>query len=152
MSQPLPEVRPECNIGAVPRRISSPIFVGRVAERAALSEALQRAAAGRPGIVLISGEAGVGKTRLLTEVSNLAAAHQAAAVGGVCVDVAPGTFAYAPFVDIVRDLHHGGFTASLPASTRAELARLVPEIATGRLRDRQSDRAVKGACSPPSAT
>lgn len=132
MSQPLPDGPPERIIGAVPRRISSPIFVGRVAARAALSEALQLAAVGRPGIVLISGEAGVGKTRLLTEVSTLAAAFQAVAVGGVCVDVAPGTLAYAPFIDILRDLHRGGFTASLPASTRAELGRLVPETATGR--------------------
>ena len=116
----------------MPRRISSPIFVGRVAERAALSEALQLAAAGRPGIVLISGEAGVGKTRLLIEVATLAVEYQAAAVGGVCVDVAPGTLAYAPFVNIVRNLHRGGFTASLPESTRGELGRLVPETATGR--------------------
>ena len=132
MSQPLPGGPPERNIGAVPRRISSPIFIGRVAERAALSEALQLAAAGRPGFVLISGEAGVGKTRLLIEVAALAAEYQAAAVGGVCVDVAPGTLAYAPFVNIVRDLHRGGFTASLPPSTQAELGRLVPETSTGR--------------------
>jgi len=51
-------------IGVVPRRVSSPIFVGRVAERAALSESLERAIAGHPGVVLINGEAGVGKSRL----------------------------------------------------------------------------------------
>jgi DNA-binding CsgD family transcriptional regulator len=116
-------------IGAVPRRVSSPIFVGRVAERAALSEALERAAAGQPGVVLIGGEAGVGKSRLLTETSTLAAAMGVTRVGGVCVDVAAGSLAYAPFVDIVRDLHRGGLTASLLASTRAKLGRLVPEIA-----------------------
>jgi len=116
-------------IGAVPRRVSSPIFVGRVAERAALTEALERAAAGRPGIVLISGEAGVGKTRLLTEATKIADSVGATTVAGVCVDVAAGTLAYSPFVDIVRDLHRAGLTASLPRSTRAELGRLVPEIA-----------------------
>lgn len=119
-------------IGAVPRRVSSPIFVGRVAERAALSEALDRAAAGQPGIVLISGEAGVGKSRLLAEIATLAAAEGVTAVGGICVDVAAGSLAYAPFVDIVRDLHRDGSTASLPASTRAEIGRLVPETATER--------------------
>jgi DNA-binding CsgD family transcriptional regulator/tetratricopeptide (TPR) repeat protein len=116
----------------MPRRVSSPIFVGRVAERAALSEALERAVAGRPGIVLINGEAGVGKSRLLIEATTLSAAMRVTAVGGVCVDVAAGTLAYAPFVDIVRDLHRAGFTASLPASTRAELGRLVPETVTSR--------------------
>ena len=119
---------PGRNIGVVPRRVSSPIFVGRVAERAALSAALERAAAGEPGITLISGEAGVGKTRLLTEASTLSAPMRFAAVGGICVDVAAGTLAYAPFIDIVRDLHRGGHTASLPRPTRVELARLVPEI------------------------
>ena len=119
-------------IGAVPRRVSSPIFVGRVAERAALSEALERAAAGRPGIVLIGGEAGVGKSRLLTEMNALAAPMGFTAVAGVCADVASGSLAYAPFVDIVRGLHRGGLTASLPTSTRAEIGRLVPEASTER--------------------
>jgi DNA-binding CsgD family transcriptional regulator len=115
-------------IGAVPRRVSSPIFVGRVAERAALTEALERAAAGQRGIVLITGEAGVGKTRLLTEATKFAEALGATTVAGVCVDVAAGTLSYSPFVDIVRDLHRAGLTASLPTSTRAELGRLVPEV------------------------
>ena len=123
---------PGRNIGVVPRRVSSPIFVGRVAERAALSAALERAAAGEPGITLISGEAGVGKTRLLTEASTLSAQMGFTAVGGICVDVAAGTLAYAPFVDIVRDLQRGGYTASLPPPTRAELGRLIPEIEPAR--------------------
>jgi DNA-binding CsgD family transcriptional regulator len=144
MSQPLPDGSPERIIGTVPRRISSPIFVGRIAERAALSEAFGRAAAGRPGIVLISGEAGVGKTRLLTEVSTLATSMGVAAVGGVCVDVAAGTLAYAPFVDIVRNLHRGGFTASLPASTRLELSRLVPETSTGPNEGRSAEQGGQG--------
>jgi DNA-binding CsgD family transcriptional regulator/tetratricopeptide (TPR) repeat protein len=116
-------------IGAVPRRVSSPIFVGRVAERAALTEALERAAAGRSGVVLIGGEAGVGKSRLLTEMSTLAAEMSATAVAGGCVEVATGSLPFAPFVDIVRGLHGAGLTASLPAQARAELGRLVPAIA-----------------------
>ncbi len=129
VSQALPEGTAGRMIGDVPRRVSSPIFVGRVAERAALSEALERASAGQPGIVLISGEAGVGKSRLLTELTTLSAGMGVTAVGGLCVDVAAGTFPYAPFVDIVRDLHSAKLTAALPASARAELGRLVPEIA-----------------------
>ena len=58
MARPLPAGLPERIIGAVPRRTSSPIFVGRIAERAALSEALRAPPAGRPGIMLIRGEAG----------------------------------------------------------------------------------------------
>jgi predicted ATPase len=40
---------------------------GRAAEIAVLSEALDRAASGQPAVVLIEGEAGIGKTRLLAE-------------------------------------------------------------------------------------
>ena len=118
-------------IGPVPRRVSSPIFVGRVAERATLTAALQRAAIGEPGVVLITGEAGIGKSRLLAEARTLAAEIGVTAVGGICVDVAVGTLAFAPFVDILRELHLGGATASLAASQRAELGRLVPETAQG---------------------
>jgi DNA-binding CsgD family transcriptional regulator len=114
------------------RRVASPIFVGRVAELAALAEALDRVSLGRFGVVLITGEAGVGKSRLLAEVTTLSAAMRTTAVGGICVDVAAGTLPYAPFVDILRDLHGGGHAESLPASTRAELGRLVPELAPGR--------------------
>jgi DNA-binding CsgD family transcriptional regulator/tetratricopeptide (TPR) repeat protein len=122
---------PGRNIGLVPRRVSSPVFVGRRAEQAALSEALDRAAAGDPGIVLISGEAGVGKSRLLAEITTLAATKGVASVRGICVDVAAGSLAYAPFVDIVRELHQTGFTGSLPAATLAEIGRLVPEAMKG---------------------
>jgi DNA-binding CsgD family transcriptional regulator/tetratricopeptide (TPR) repeat protein len=128
----------------MPRRVSSPIFVGRVAERAALSEALERANAGQPGIVLISGEAGVGKSRLLSEVTTLAATVPVTTVAGGCVDVAAGTLAYAPFVDIVRDLGRAGRTAALPPATRAELGRLVPEIATPRAEVRDPGQGGRG--------
>ena len=40
---------------------------GRAAEIAVLSEVLDRAASGQPAVVLIEGEAGIGKTRLLAE-------------------------------------------------------------------------------------
>ncbi len=40
---------------------------GRDAERRALGEALGRAAGGRLAVVLVEGEAGIGKTRLLAE-------------------------------------------------------------------------------------
>src|SRR5215467_5364689 len=45
-----------------------PQIWGREAEIEALGEALDRVAAGGPAIVLVEGEAGIGKTRLLAEV------------------------------------------------------------------------------------
>ena len=45
-----------------------PRICGREAEVQALGDALDRVAAGGPAIVLVEGEAGIGKTRLLAEV------------------------------------------------------------------------------------
>jgi hypothetical protein len=44
-------------------------YVGRSAERAAALEALETALAGRAGLLLIAGEAGMGKSRLLDELA-----------------------------------------------------------------------------------
>ena len=47
-------------------RSSRPLFVGRDREAAEIAALIERAAAGRGGAVLIAGEAGIGKTRLVT--------------------------------------------------------------------------------------
>ena len=47
-------------------RLSSLTFVGRAAELGVLEAARRRAAAG-PSVVVVGGEAGVGKTRLVDE-------------------------------------------------------------------------------------
>ena len=46
-------------------RVSSPVFVGRGEELGRLHAGLAAASAGRPGMVLVAGEAGVGKSRLV---------------------------------------------------------------------------------------
>jgi predicted ATPase len=56
----------------VARRVSSPSFVGRAAELAALRGALERAETGVPGVALVAGESGVGKSRLLAELAAVA--------------------------------------------------------------------------------
>jgi hypothetical protein len=54
-------------LSGMPARMMSPTFVGRRVERSRLEGALERVAAGEASIVLVGGEAGIGKTRLLTE-------------------------------------------------------------------------------------
>ncbi|TFG94348.1 MAG: ATP-binding protein, partial [Myxococcales bacterium] len=51
---------------------ASPPFVGRAAEYRWLEERLQLAATGRPQVVLIRGDAGIGKTRLVRELEGTA--------------------------------------------------------------------------------
>ena len=49
-------------------RISSPRLVGRVAELDVLQRAVARASSGTGTAVLIAGEAGMGKSRLVSEL------------------------------------------------------------------------------------
>ena len=53
--------------------VQSPVFVGRREEIASLTALLGRAADGEPGFAIVAGEAGVGKTRLVTELAGHAA-------------------------------------------------------------------------------
>jgi DNA-binding NarL/FixJ family response regulator len=48
-------------------RVSSPTFVGRREELGVLAAAISAAAAGSESVVLISGEPGIGKSRLISE-------------------------------------------------------------------------------------
>ncbi|MBW3562813.1 MAG: AAA family ATPase, partial [Actinobacteria bacterium] len=48
---------------------SSQVLVGRSGELSALRAALQRARDGSASVVLLSGEAGIGKTRLVEELA-----------------------------------------------------------------------------------
>ncbi|MDQ5833031.1 MAG: ATP-binding protein, partial [Actinomycetota bacterium] len=52
------------------RRVSSPTFVGRAEQLAAFDESLAGAAAGKPSLLLVSGESGVGKSRLVAEFAS----------------------------------------------------------------------------------
>ena len=61
-------------MGGVALRVSSPVLAGRAAEAAQLWAAFERAQAGSPATVVVAGEAGVGKTRLVTELIGRASA------------------------------------------------------------------------------
>src|SRR5687767_2704129 len=98
-------------------------LVGRQIERARLEAALERARAGGGSVVLVGGEAGVGKTRLIAE---LASGSDAVVLRG-----APshgGSAPYGPVVAALRShlrAHPGGLSDSGPL--RAQLALLLPE-------------------------
>src|SRR4029450_5764338 len=69
------------NSGEMGGRIASPTLIGRIEELQTLEAARVRAANGEPAVVLVGGEAGVGKTRLVAELTARCAADGAR--GGV---------------------------------------------------------------------
>ena len=118
-------------IGPVVRRISSSIFVGRVAERAQLEASFEAAMQGEPGLVLLGGEAGIGKTRLATEFATAAVTRGALVARGHCLESTSATMPFAPVVEILRGLllgEPGPVRLGTDETGRAALARLVPEI------------------------
>ena len=85
-------------------RVASPTLVGRVEELQTLEAARVRAADGGPAVVLVGGEAGVGKTRLVAELSSRCLADGIRVLSGGCVPVGEGALPYAPIVEILRAL------------------------------------------------
>jgi DNA-binding CsgD family transcriptional regulator len=79
-------------------------LVGRGAELARLVSAVAGARAGSPGAVLLSGDAGVGKTRLLTELARRARDSGATVLVGHCVDLGAVGLPYLPFAEALRQL------------------------------------------------
>ena len=61
-------------------RVASPVLVGRQGELAALGQALDAAVEGGSAVVLVGGEAGVGKSRLVQEFAGLAESRRRAGV------------------------------------------------------------------------
>src|SRR6266511_1522979 len=94
-------------IGGVALRVTSPVLVGRVAEAAQLWAAFERAVAGSPATVVVVGEAGVGKTRLVSELLARARARGAGA-GRRLPGRGRGVVAYALMVEVLRRLAERG--------------------------------------------
>ena len=67
------------------QRVSCPVLVGRDGEVARLRAAIERAAADQPATVLVAGEAGIGKTRLVTEAASYAAGLGVVALADGCL-------------------------------------------------------------------
>jgi DNA-binding SARP family transcriptional activator len=101
-------------------------LIGRSAELRALRGTWQAAVNGRHGMVLVEGGAGVGKTRLVVEVAELARQQGAVVVGTQCF-AAPGRLALAPVGDWLRDPAVQAAAATLDPAWQAEVARLVPD-------------------------
>jgi DNA-binding CsgD family transcriptional regulator len=109
-------------------------LVGREVELGRLLTLLGEAAAGRPVVALVSGDAGVGKTRLVTELSVEARERGYAVLTGRCAELAD-TVPYLPLADALRDAAAGPLAGGplLDAlAARPVLSRLLPDVDGGR--------------------
>jgi DNA-binding CsgD family transcriptional regulator len=113
-------------------RASSPVLVGRDEQMAALEAAFATARQGGPSAVLLGGEAGVGKSRLVSEFGQAAAAAGARVLTGGCLELGTDGLPFAPFTAIFRELVHemgaDAVASMLPGRTTRGLARLLPEL------------------------
>jgi DNA-binding NarL/FixJ family response regulator len=111
--------------------VSSPELVGREPELGALRAGLTRATDGGPGIVVVAGEAGIGKTRLIEEFAGRARSDGARVLVGGCLDLADDGLPYAPLTEALRtylrDLPPDRI-ASVLGPARDEIGRLLPGI------------------------
>ncbi|MCX5385847.1 helix-turn-helix transcriptional regulator [Streptomyces sp. NBC_00083] len=120
-------------LGGVETRSVSPVFVGRAEELRTLNEALARASAaqGEPQALLVGGEAGVGKSRLVEEFTDAARAVGAVIAIGGCVEVGADGLPFAPFSTALRALRRQlpDELAAAADGQAEELALLLPELA-----------------------
>jgi len=121
---------PRAMLGPVETRSVSPVFVGRTEELDTLNDALARAAAGEPQALLLGGEAGVGKTRLVEEFATAACRQGAVVALGGCVEIGADGLPFAPFSTALRALRRElpDELAAAAAGQEEELARLLPEL------------------------
>src|SRR6202012_5186835 len=85
------------------RRGASPVLVGRAGEMAALESAVDAVRQGEPAAVLVGGEAGMGKTRLISEFTAAARDAGARVLTGACLELGSEGLPYGPFTAMLRD-------------------------------------------------
>jgi DNA-binding CsgD family transcriptional regulator len=104
-----------------------PRFIGRERELALILERCREAATGAGALVLIGGEAGIGKSRLLGVVRNVLEEQRARFAFAQCSRHMQSPLG--PFADALRELDTADPGVLRGSPLRAPLARLVPELA-----------------------
>jgi DNA-binding SARP family transcriptional activator len=126
MGTPLPALWPGSSLLAPTPTTPLPRLLERDAELACLGRLWQATAAGNGAMVLIKGQVGAGKSRLLHEfIGNLAAASVRL---GDCAELAQA-LPYAPWVELLETYLDPDDLAALPPHQRGELLRLLPRLA-----------------------
>ncbi|MFC9691134.1 ATP-binding protein [Kribbella sp. NPDC056951] len=118
----------------MPSPVISPVLVGRTAELAAIEAAYGQVRAGESTTVLVTGEAGIGKSRLVSTATGRLTAEPLVLRGG-CLELGSGGTPWLPFVAVMRELRRAWgperLRAELPADGTA-LADWWPELGLTR--------------------
>ena len=123
------------NVARMQPGLVSPVFVGRGAELARMVGAVESAMAGDSAVVIVGGEAGVGKTRLVEEAAARARDAGARVLMGSCIELGGAGLPLSPVVDALRPLVRvmdPDELEPLLGPARDELARLLPELSPER--------------------
>ena len=110
--------------------IVCPVLVDRVSELATLYTLIDQAKSGRGQVILLSGEAGIGKSRLVAETKAYAAAQDFLLLQGNCFQ-ADLSYPYAPLLDLMRSSAARQLTATIASDLPSfvhELHQLLPDI------------------------
>lgn len=86
-------------------------LVGRTEALGTLVDALDHASTGRGGRYYLSGESGIGKTRLAMEVARFAARERMAVIAGQCAPLAPLLGPFRPLLQAVANAARAGVAA-----------------------------------------
>ena len=115
-------------LDSVTTRAASIVLVGRQAELAALRDALKRVRGAEPTAVLVGGEAGVGKTRLIEEFGRIAVADGGQLLVGQCLELGEQGLPFAPFAAALRQVLRRDGPAAFEGYEQ-EFTPLLPELA-----------------------
>jgi DNA-binding CsgD family transcriptional regulator/tetratricopeptide (TPR) repeat protein len=118
---------PHGMLGFMTAHASSEVLVGREADLAELRDALKRTRSAEPSTMLVGGEAGVGKTRLVEEFCRSAAAEGARVLTGQSLELGEEGLPFGPFAAALRELVHRDGPGVLDGRER-DFARLLPEL------------------------
>ncbi|MGD0197093.1 MAG: AAA family ATPase [Solirubrobacteraceae bacterium] len=111
-------------------RLTSSHFVGRVGELGELELAAREAEGRSPTLVLLGGDSGVGKTRLLDELERRLQSDEMLVLRGAAVEEGDAELPYSPLLNALRPLvrERDPVLATLAQSSRAQLAKLLPGL------------------------
>src|SRR5262245_37160868 len=118
-SEPVAVTTPIAIQSGVHRQAHLSKFVGRETELGQLRKQLKAVKLGLPRIVRVEGQSGIGKSRLIAELTQIATEQKFQAAGGDCVSTGQHT-AYLPWRDVLVSL----FSLELDADIEQSVGRL----------------------------